>query len=156
MSTPKTRDEWLKVSKEFNDRWGFPHVIGCLDSKHVRISQPYNTGSVYFNYKGYYSTVLLAIFNADYRFLYVDLGAEGRASDGGIWNKCTFNQYLSHPTNPLNIPGPDNIEAVDKEIPYFLVSDEAFRLTPHMMKPFTGGGLTRVQKIFNYRLCRCR
>jgi hypothetical protein len=156
LSTPRTRNEWEKIADDFNNKWHFPHCIGAVDGKHIRIVQPLNTGTFFYNYKGYFSTVLLGIADADYKFLYVSIGAEGKASDGGIWNKCTFYEYLSDTNNPLNIPEACAINGIPFNIPYFLVGDEAFRLGPHLMKKFPGIGSTRIQKIYNYRLSRCR
>ena len=42
-----------------------------MDSTHVVIKPPPNSGSVYFNYKHTFSIVPLAVANADYYFLYV-------------------------------------------------------------------------------------
>ena len=85
MATPRSSREWKKIAHEFEQRWQFPHVIGCVDGKHIRIERPSKSGSMFFNYKGYFSLVLLGICDADYKFIYVDVGAEGKASDGGIW-----------------------------------------------------------------------
>ena len=41
-------------------------------------------------------------------------------------------------------------------IPYLLVADDAFRMTPNLMKPFPGTHMSRQQEIFNYRLSRAR
>ena len=156
LKTPTTRQEWLNIAHRFNTRWDFPHVIGIVDGKHIRINRPRKTGSLYYNYKGYFSLVLLAICNANYEFIYVDIGAEGKASDGGTWRRCTFHDYLHNDTNPLNIPEPELIPAINKTIPYFIIGDDAFRLTPSVMKPFPGTSDNRKEQIYNYRFCRCR
>uniref|UniRef100_A0AAG5D0Z1 DDE Tnp4 domain-containing protein n=1 Tax=Anopheles atroparvus TaxID=41427 RepID=A0AAG5D0Z1_ANOAO len=82
---PSTREEWLRVSDNFEAKWNFPHAIGAIDGKHVRIQAPKNSGSHYFNYKIFFSIVLMAIVDADYNFLYADVGCQGRMSDGGLW-----------------------------------------------------------------------
>ena len=155
MNTPNNRNEWLNISTEFQRKWNFPHCIGAVDGKHIRIAQPPNSGSFFFNYKGYYSVVLLGIVDASYCFRYVDVGSEGRASDGGIYHQSTFNQCISDPTNPLGIPCPDEVTPL-RNIPYFLVGDDAFKLGPNMMKPFKGHNLKQKEEIFNYRLSRAR
>ncbi|XP_040071726.1 uncharacterized protein LOC120844158 [Ixodes scapularis] len=82
--SPRTKDEWLAVMKNFYERWQFPQCIGALDGKHVTIIKPLNSGSVYFNYKKTFSIVLFALVDADSRFLYIDVGAPGSDRDEGI------------------------------------------------------------------------
>ena len=136
LRTPSTEQEWLDIADGFQNRWNFNHAIGCVDGKHIHIVQPYKSGSFYYNYKGYYSIVLMAVANADYEFLYVDVGSEGKASDGGIFQQCSFWEYMSSSDNPLNIPQPKVIHGVGQPIPFFLLADDAFRLGPNLLKPY--------------------
>ncbi|XP_035898677.1 uncharacterized protein LOC118506075 [Anopheles stephensi] len=85
---PETEQQWLEVSHRFEERWQFPHAIGAIDGKHVRIRKPTFSGSLYYNYKNYFSIVLLAIVDADYNFMYVDIGGKGGVSDGGVFRNA--------------------------------------------------------------------
>lgn len=28
---PSTEEQWLKIAKDFEELWGFPHVLGAID-----------------------------------------------------------------------------------------------------------------------------
>lgn len=66
----------------------------AIDGKHIHIVQPPNSGAQYYNYKGYYSIVLMAIVNSNYEFIYVNVGKYGRLSDGGIIECTEFYRRL--------------------------------------------------------------
>ncbi|XDV26238.1 hypothetical protein PO909_030000 [Leuciscus waleckii] len=68
---------WKTTALRFSEKWNFPNCIGALDGKHIVIQAPANSGSQFFNYKGTFSVVLLALVDTDYRFLVVDVGASG-------------------------------------------------------------------------------
>lgn len=80
---PKSREEWKIIAQEFEQRWNFPHCLGALDGKHVKIIPPDGSGSYFYNYKGFHSMVLMAIVNANYEFIIAEFGTNGRISDGG-------------------------------------------------------------------------
>lgn len=87
-----SKEMWVEHANNFHNKWNFPNVIGAIDGKHIRIQCPPNSGSLYFNYKGFFSTVLLAIVDADYKYIAIDVGSFGRESDGGIF--CFANAYF--------------------------------------------------------------
>ena len=78
LTCPTTPEQWLEVSEKFESKWNIGNVIGALDGKHVAIKCPPNSGSLYYNYKGFHSIVLMALVDAEYKFLYIDVGANGR------------------------------------------------------------------------------
>ena len=45
-----------------------PHCLGTIDSKHIAMRQPKHSGSLWHNYWGFFSLVLLAICDARYLF----------------------------------------------------------------------------------------
>lgn len=66
------------------------------------IVAPSNSGSNFFNYKKT-SVVLLALVDADYRFIAVDIGSYGKNSNGGIFCISKLGNALCNGT--LDIPG---------------------------------------------------
>jgi hypothetical protein len=156
LQTPSSVAEWQEVIDGFRIQWNFPNCIGAVDGKHVRVVCPRRSGSYYFNYKDYYSVVLMAVVNHRYEFIYVDTGAEGKASDGGIWRQCSFFHALNRDDNPLNIPAPTLLPGQTEPTPNVLLADDAFALSSNLMKPFPGTNLIRRDRIFNYRLSRGR
>ena len=82
------------IARDFNDLWQFPNCIGAVDGKHVVMVAPPNSGSIFYNYKGTHSIVLMGIADAQYKLLYTDVGRIGKFSDGGVFNRCTFAQAM--------------------------------------------------------------
>ena len=53
-----------------------PGYMECaVDGKHIRVRRPPATGSEYYNYKDFYSMVLMVVVDAEYNFVFVDIGA---------------------------------------------------------------------------------
>ena len=95
MQVPGTSDEWKLVTENFAQRWDFPHCLGAIDGKHVVMKAPSNTGSLYYNYKGTFSTVLMALVHSNYKFIAIDVRAYGRNSDGGIFANSNRGENYS-------------------------------------------------------------
>jgi len=151
-----TEEMWKKVAERYKTMWHFPNCIGAIDGKHINIQCPINAGSTYYNYKGSHSIVLLAIVDADYKFITVDVGSYGRNSDGGIFSNSIIGKKLHN--NTLNIPKPNPLLENGDPLPYVFVGDEAFPLKPYLLRPYSRNSLgdNEPNKIFNYRLSRAR
>uniref|UniRef100_A0A1X7UR70 Uncharacterized protein n=1 Tax=Amphimedon queenslandica TaxID=400682 RepID=A0A1X7UR70_AMPQE len=64
--------------------------------KHVHIGQPSNSGSYCFNYKNWFSIVLLAVVDANHLFKLVDIGCNYyRTSNGRVYlNTLTISSVV--------------------------------------------------------------
>lgn len=96
----------------------------------------------------------MAVADGDYKFLYVDVGRNGRFSDGGVFNRCTFGQALDK--NEIHLPPSKPLPGRETPVPYVFVADDAFAARPNVLKPYAQRDLSMVQRVFNYRLSRAR
>ena len=140
-----------------------PHVIGPINGKDVATKRPKNTGSLYQNYKGFLSQVLIAVCDTKYKFIFIDVGQYGSTSDSTILKNSELGRCLK--LYSLNIPS-ENI--ADKNYfkdgepfisLYYMVDDEIFQLKDYLMHPYPGtrsGKLPTDQAVFNYQLSRAR
>ncbi|KAK4883905.1 hypothetical protein RN001_000176 [Aquatica leii] len=112
------KEDWEKIDKKFWTAWNFPNCLGALDGKHIEIIAPANSGS-YFNYKKAFSVVLLALVDADYKFLAVDVGSYGKNSDGGIFANSRLGRQLEN--GSLNIPDRRQLPDSDIKAPYVIL-----------------------------------
>ncbi|KAL2099402.1 hypothetical protein ACEWY4_005882 [Coilia grayii] len=123
-------EKWRAIAEDFAMICGFPNCVVAIDGKHVVIQAPANSGSIYYNYKGSYSIVLLAMVDARYRFLMVDVGAYGKTSNGGTLSLSAFGRALRN--NTLGLPSDKPLPGTDRAMPYVFVADEAFPLCANM------------------------
>ncbi|XP_037560165.2 uncharacterized protein LOC119437168 isoform X2 [Dermacentor silvarum] len=149
-----TTEAWQEVAQGFEEKWNFPHCIGAVDGKHVQIQAPPHSGSLYYNYKGTYSIVLMAAVDSNLKFICVDVGAYGRQSDGGTLSASCFGKSLEK--GLLGLPSPKQLPGTNIVAPHVFVGDEAFQLRPDFLRPYSGRGQDESKRIFNYRLSRAR
>ncbi|GBN81022.1 hypothetical protein AVEN_139100-1 [Araneus ventricosus] len=101
---PSTENAWAEINEGFLRNWNFPNCYGAIDGKHVLIQAPPNSGSQFFNYKGFNSIILMAWVNWDCSFIYIDVGCNGCVSDGGVFqNSSLFTKLLSTGSEFANI-----------------------------------------------------
>ena len=95
------QEMWAAIATDFRCNWNFPTCCGIIDDKHVVMKAPPNAGTMFYNYKGSDSIVLLAVVDANYNFILVDIGAYGQNSDGGTFAKSNFGKALLNGTQKL-------------------------------------------------------
>ena len=113
-----------------------------------------NSGSLYYNYKHTFSIVLMALVDANYNFVFVDVRAYGKQSDGSVFSHSALGKLMNE--GALNLPDETTLTNSSKKAPYVIVGDEAFPLQKHLMRPYPGRNLPIDEKVFNYRLSRAR
>ncbi len=92
-----SENDYFEIMEGFLANCDLPNCVGAIDGKHIRIEAPPHSGTVYYNFKGYFSVVLMAIVDSNYRFRMVDIGQYGSISDSGIFadsemGKCILNE----------------------------------------------------------------
>ena len=114
------------------------HVIGATDGKHVAMEWPKSTGSLYHNYKGFFSQVLLAVCDAKYKFIFINVGQYSSTDDSAVLKNSELGRRLE--LYSLTIPSEDIADKnyfKDGEpfiLPYYIVGDEIFQLKDYLMR----------------------
>ena len=113
--------------------------------------------------KEFFSIVLVAIVDYNYKFIFADVGCQGRTSDGGVYQNSFFYKATQEnlldlsPDKPLPVCNNPYYDSQNTEpMPYVFLADDAFPLGKHCLKPYSRSGLTPMKRVFNYRLSRFR
>lgn len=150
-----TGEMWEKTAKGFEMKWSYPNCIGAIDGKHIRVRCPSNTGSLCYNYKDFFSVVLLAIADANCKFVAVDIGAYGREGDAGVFMRSEFGKRINNGT--FNIPPPKPLPGTNVVLPHVIVGDEAFALHENLMKYSRQAATAdRTKLVYNFRHSHAR
>ena len=152
---PKSEQAVKEKLVDMDAEWQFPYAFAGIDGSHLPIKCPHGGQEAmkqYYNFKNFYSVVLLGLVDANYRFIWASLGAPGNTHDStyfqstSLWGDICSGNIL-----------PDKaVEVNGVEIPPIILGDGAFPLRSWLMKPHGDAILTSEKAYFNYRLSRAR
>lgn len=99
--------------------------------------------------------------DANYKFVFVDIGGYGREGDAGLFHASSFGQRLQNATETYQnggvaLPNDNFILGTGISAPHVFLGDAAFPLQRHMMKPYQHHTASGGEQVFNYRLSRAR
>ncbi|XP_039310452.1 uncharacterized protein LOC105193750 [Solenopsis invicta] len=117
----------------------------------MRIQAPLNSGSIFYNYKQFFTMILLAICDALYKFTWVDIRQYGSISNGEMWANTDFANDIA--ASNLLLPDPTPLPKTNIPFSFVFIRDEAFPLSTYMMRPYPRKNLINM-RIFNYCLSR--
>ena len=120
----------------------------------MAVKKPKNTGALFHNYKGFFSIVMLALVDGQYKFRWVDAGTAASCSDAQIFNASQLKRRIED--GRIGFPDPAPITQGGQDVPYFILADDAFAVKTWLMKPYGRRMLTRKERIANYRISRGR
>lgn len=149
-----TKDTFTKIASDYFQLWNFPNAVGSIDCKHVRITCPDHTGSMFHNYKHFFSLVLQGVADAHYKFVTVDVGGFGKQSDGGTFQASDLFDLLQK--QKLDLPKPSFLPGTNVKAPYVFVGDEAYPLLSYLLKPYARDDIGIDEENYNKRLSRMR
>lgn len=149
-----SKEIFVQTSKEFNHLQNFPNCMGCIDGKHVRISCPPHSGTMFYNYKKFYSIVLLGVCDAKYRFLVIDVGGFGKQSDGATFASCDFYHLIKNKES--DVPSDACLPGTNFTTPLVFLADEAFPLSVRVLTPHNVENLNDEKMVFNKRHSRAQ
>ena len=89
-------------------------MVRPINEKHVVIEAPAKSGTLYHNYKGTFSIVLLAVCDAKYNFTLVDVGQYGSNND---WSSCTIEDKQRFRKQYVNLPESEALPGTNLDIP---------------------------------------
>lgn len=149
---PKSAGEVRKAIAEFEHISLFPHVVGALDSTHIKIISPKQNKYDFLGKKNFYSVLVLGTANSNCKFTHVSAypGAVSHAEmlrDSALQRDIENGTLLNAPARIIN----------GVEVKPLLVGNSYFPLDRWLMNPFVQGpNITSSQSTFNEALSSAR
>ena len=101
------------------------NCVGIIDGKRIWLKCPSKSGTMYRNYKCYYSVVHQGFADGQYRFIAIGIGTYGQQSGSRI-----FCQSSLYHLNSINFDKPNDKEVLlsDVKLLLVIVGDEVYLL----------------------------
>ncbi|KAM4037620.1 uncharacterized protein ACNLHF_016137 isoform 2-T2 [Anomaloglossus baeobatrachus] len=146
-----SEQQWLQIAEGFYASSQLPNCLGALEGKEIRVKRPPHSGYD----EPFFSVVLFALVDSNYRFIMVDIESNGSSTDSHIFTTSIIGQRLLN--NQLAIPQPRVLPgSTGPPVPFVMVANEAFAFSDHVLRPFSHKGLDYRRNIHNCRLAKAR
>lgn len=142
------------MSEGFLEKCKIPHCVGTIDARHVRIKKPAHSGSLYYNYKRFFSIGVQAVVDSNYRFIFIDVGSYGSQHDSTTFKNSEFYKALK--LESLCIPGKRSLQGCKAKLPFYFIGDGAYPFMEMLMKPYAGYNLSEEQSQYNKKISGAR
>ncbi|XP_058839521.1 uncharacterized protein LOC131695000 [Topomyia yanbarensis] len=142
------------IAQDYWELWNFPNCAGSIDGKHIRIQCPPHSGTMFYNYKKFFSIVLQGVADARCKFIAIEVGGYGKQSDGGTFNASNLFQLLRK--GNLDLPPDRNLPGTNIVMPYVFLADEAYPLLQNLLRPYARRDCSTESEYYNTRLSRGR
>lgn len=148
-----TNEDLHNEMEKFAEFKDMPMCVGAINGSHIPIKAPKNGRTAYRNRKGFYSVVLQACVNFSGSFIDICVGFPGRAHDARVFRNSSLHRKIeSGEVFPLILR-----KCIQGCFVYpYILGDAAYGLQVHMMKGYTGAGLSIEQEWFGYKLSAAR
>lgn len=131
-----------RIAEEFENRYGYPSVIGCIDGCLIQITKPKDQPEQYVDWHRHYSITVQAVCDDTLLFRDVYVGEAGSVGDKRTFKRSPLGHNILEPT-----------VMSDK----ILLGDGGYTLMSKLMIPYRdNGNLTARMRSHNYHLSRCR
>ena len=91
----------LLTQQKFEEKFGFPQVIGCIDGTHLPILAPSQNEDIYVNRKNFHSINIQAICDANLKL--IDIAAKCPCSTHNtfMWRRSEINLQIESGQKPI-------------------------------------------------------
>ena len=145
---PTSEHELRELIARFENKFGFPQVVGCLDCTHIPIKQPVENSQDYFCHEMRYSLNVQAVCDERGLFIDFDCSWPGSAHDTNVFANSAISKLFTEKTLP-------NVDRTllqgDIAVPPLLIGDSAYPLLPNLMKEYEAC-YSNEQALFNEML----
>ncbi|PIC55264.1 hypothetical protein B9Z55_000608 [Caenorhabditis nigoni] len=141
---PNTKAEILCMQEKFANRMdvnGTTRGVPCyavLDGKHWRTDRPPHTGSLNYNYKGFFSYNSLFLSDSDSRILYCQISKLGVNSDSQLFRNGPLEQILKRAADTYGLRALPNSNVL---MPAFVLADNGFASSKTVVMPYRASQL---------------
>ncbi|CAL1682526.1 unnamed protein product [Lasius platythorax] len=133
----------MESARIFEEKKGFPGVIGAIDGTHIKIAAPKENQESYINRKGYHSIQLQVVCNHKMELIHCYVGYPGSVHDQRVFNVSGLQDFCNDPTKFPNDT--------------HLIGDAAYTISKTLLVPYKDNGqLTVRNKNYNYCLSSTR